>query len=82
VALYVVYYNNLSLIILNGEGKVTLQQVMMTYTDSREMSLLFSNSLLNGAECPMPHNGQSHYVFIIFLYKTDSKDVTNCRELQ
>jgi len=78
----VVYYSNLPLILLNGEVKVTLEQVMMTCTDSREMSLLFSTSLLNGAECPMPHNGQSHYVFIIFLYNTDSKNVTACRELQ
>jgi len=82
VVLYVVYYNNLPLILLSGEGKFTLEQVMMTYTDSREMSLPFLTSLLIGAECPMPHNGQSHKVFTIFPYKTDCKDVTTYRELQ
>jgi len=82
VILYVVHYKNLPLIFLNSEGKVTLEQVVMTYTDSREMSLLFLTSLLNGAECPMPHTGQSHNLFTIFPYKTDSKNVTTCRELQ
>ena len=82
VVLYVFYYNNLPLILLSYECKVTLEQVMMTYTESGEMSLLFSTLLLNGAECPMPHNGQGHKVFTIFPYKIDSKNVTTCRELQ
>jgi len=43
VVLYVVYYKNLPLILFNGEGKITLQQVMMTYTDRRKTSpFLFS----------------------------------------
>jgi hypothetical protein len=35
VVIYVVYYKLLPLIILNTEGKVTSEQVMMPYTDSR-----------------------------------------------
>ena len=59
MVLYVVYYNNLPLTLLNGEGKFTLEQAMMTYTDSGEMSLLFLTSRLNEAEYPMTHNGQA-----------------------
>jgi len=39
--LYIVYYKNLTLILLDGEGKVTLEQVMMTYTENREIVYMF-----------------------------------------
>ena len=82
VVLYVVYYKNLPLILLNIEGKVTLEQIVITYTDIRVMILLFLPSMLNGAECPMPHKSQSHNVVKIFPFKTDSKNFTPCTELQ
>jgi len=77
----VVYYNNLPLILLSGEGKVTLEQVMMTYTDSRKLPLIFLTSFLKGAECPITHTGQRRNVFKIFPYKSDSKDFTPAKNL-
>jgi hypothetical protein len=82
VVLYVVYYKILPLVLLNSEGKVTLEQALITYTDSKEMPFLFITPLLIVVECPMPHTGQSHNVFTIFPYKTASKNITACRELQ
>jgi len=70
VVLYAVYLKSLPHMLLTNEGKFTLEQVMMTYTDSREMLLIFLTSLLIGAECPMPHTGQRHNVFTILPYKT------------
>jgi len=81
VVLYAVYLKILLHMLLNNEGKITLEQVMMTYTDSREMSLLFLTSLLIGlnVQCHTPVKDKmcSH-----FPYKSDSINVTACKELQ
>jgi hypothetical protein len=45
VVLHMIYSKNFALTLLDGEGKVTLEQVMTTYRDSRKMSLLFFNTV-------------------------------------
>ena len=51
--LYIVL-QNLPLTLLDEEGKVTLEQVMITY---RDITLFFLNSLLNMGEFPVQHTG-------------------------
>jgi len=80
VAFYVIYYNKLYTPQWRSES-----YIWTGHDDQHRVqrtASIFLTSFLNGAECPMSHNGQSHNFFTIFPNKTDSKNVTTCRELQ
>ena len=71
VAFYVIYYNKLYTPQWRSES-----YIWTGHDDQHRVqrtASIFLTSLLNGAECPMSHNGQSHNFFTIFPNKTDSK---------